>query len=184
MAFFEAEDLLKAEDFLKVEENCQGLRSHGAPQKETQAVIQSRLVKVPALSFAHTDMPSKLSVAHSEDIPEGGPHRRVWSRVSAEDSVSDLPPNLARRKRVRDPVDDQSVLSQSDGSKTLDSQDYESDQDQEDLQNLNGNELARTFDNEVRLFILMQCEIIQLFLGCPMDTKSFTIKTTHPPQQW
>ena len=74
---------------------------------------------------------------HREDVPEGRPRRRDQSHQSD---------------------DDESVLSRSDDSKTLDSQDYQSDQEQEDLQNLNGNELARVFDNEVRLFILMQTE--------------------------
>lgn len=92
-----------------------------------------------------------------------------------------MPPNLARRKQDRDLVDDESVLSQSDDSKTLDSQDYESEHGQEDLRNLNGNELARTFDNEVCLYILTQYEIIQLFLGCSMDATAFAIGPASLP---
>ena len=120
-------------------------------------------------------MPSytvRLSFARGEDVSEGEPHRRVRSH---QDHVPDLPPNLARRKQDRDLVDDESVLSQSDDSKTLDSQDYESEHGQDDLRNLDGNELARTFDNEVCLYILTQYEIIQLYLGCSMDTTAFAI---------
>ncbi|KAN0131210.1 hypothetical protein V8E53_010914 [Lactarius tabidus] len=72
----------------------------------------------------------QLTVALHEDVPKDRHRHGIRSRESDEDHLSDLPPNLARRKR------------------TLDSEDNKSDQDQEDLQNLNGNELARTFDNE------------------------------------
>ncbi|KAN0133851.1 hypothetical protein V8E53_008346 [Lactarius tabidus] len=91
---------------------------------------------------------AQLTVALHEDVPKDRHRRGIQSRESHEDHLSDLdlPPNLARRKRV--PVDNRSVVSHSDDSKTLDSEDNKSDQDQEDLQNLNGNELARTFDNE------------------------------------
>ena len=77
----------------------------------------------------------QLSFAYGEDVPEDEPRRHVPSHPSIEDQfpVSDLPPDLACRKQVKDPVDDESVLSQSDGSKTLDSQDYKSEDGQEDL---------------------------------------------------
>ena len=126
-------------------------------------------------------MPSntvRLSFAHGEDVSEDEPRRRVRSR---HDHVPDLPPNLARRKQDKDLIDDESVLSQSDDSKTLDSQDYESEHGQEDLRDLNGNELARTFDNEVCLYILTQYKIIQLFLGCSMDATAFAIGPASLP---
>ena len=89
----------------------------------------------------------QLSFAYGEDVPEDEPCCHILSHPSIEDQfpVSDLPPNLARRKWVTDPVNDESVLSQSDGSKTLDSQDYESEDGQEDLRHLNGNELGAQF---------------------------------------
>ena len=103
-------------------------------------------------------------------VLEGRPRHRVQSHHSDGDPP-DLPPNLARRKRTRDPTDNESVQSQSNDSKTLDSQDYESSEDQGDIQSLNSNELACVFDSEVCLFILMQSKIIQLFSGCSMDAK-------------
>lgn len=159
--------------------------------KKKRKVTSSRGSLSPATGLvphAHTDMPSKaaqLSVAHDEDVPEDRPRHSAWSHQLDEGGHPELPPHVARRKRpgVRDNMDGQSDMSQSDGGKTSDSQDYESDQDDEDLQKLNGDELARTLDNEVRLFILMQCEITQLFSGCPMDTETFTVIPTHSPQQ-
>ena len=101
---------------------------------------------------------------------EGRPHHCVQSHHSDGDPPN-LPPNLAHRKHPCDPTDNESVQSQSDDRKTLDSQGYESSEDQGDIQSLNGNELAHMFDNEVCLFILMQSKIIQLFSGCSIDAK-------------
>ena len=103
---------------------------------------------------------TQFSAVHGEYVPEGRPRRRVQSHQSD---------------------DDKSVLSQSDDSKTLDSQDYQSDQEQEDLQSLNGNELARVFDNEVCLFILMQTEYNTAISGRSMVTKSFANDPTRSP---
>lgn len=74
-------------------------------------------------------------------------------------------------------------MSQSSGDKSLDSQDYESSPDEDDLRELNGNELARTFDDEVRLFMLMQCTITQVSLGSPMGMETLTVVSIHSPQQ-
>ena len=68
--------------------------------------------------------------------------------------------NHAKQPRVRDTIDGLSDMSQSDDGKSLDSQDLGSNQDEDsDLRSLNSNELARTFDNEVGLFILTRCKI-------------------------
>ena len=127
----------------------------------------------------------QLSFAYGKDVPEDEPRRHVPSRPSIEDQfpVSDLPPDLARRKRVTDPVDDESVLSQSDGSKTLDSQDYESEDGQEDLRHLNGNELVRSFDDEVCISRLTQYDNTTT-LGCSMDATGFAISPASSTQQW
>ena len=127
----------------------------------------------------------QLSFAYGKDVPEDEPHCHIPSRPSIEDQfpVSDLPPNLACRKRVTDPVDNESVLSQSDGSKTLDSQDYESEDGQEDLRHLNGNELARSFDDEVCISRLTQYDNTTT-LGCSMDATGFAISPASSTQQW
>jgi hypothetical protein len=148
MAIPEAQDLLEADEI------CPGLSRHHASQKETQGDIQSRLVILLVLrALAYT--PSKaaqMTVALPEDVPEDRRRHSAMGRSheSDEDSPSDLPPRFASRKLVRNTAIGQSdVESQSDAGESLDSQDYESDPDEDDLQNLNGNELARTFDNEV-----------------------------------
>jgi hypothetical protein len=97
---------------------------------------------------------AQLTVAHGEDVLDDRRYHTTQSHEMDEGGNTDLPPYFVCRKqpRVRDTMDGHSDMSQSDGGKSPDSQDYESGQDEDDLQNLNGNELARTFDNEVRLF--------------------------------
>jgi hypothetical protein len=133
------------------------------------------------LSFLRTlTCPSKPTVAHGQDAPDR-PRHSAQSGETDKDNFSDMPPHFACRKHVHNLTDDRSVMSQSNGSETQDSQDYKSNQDEEDLHNLNGSELALTFNNEVSLFILMQCEVIQLFLGCSMGPATFAIFPTPSP---
>ncbi|KAF8267552.1 hypothetical protein EI94DRAFT_1801555 [Lactarius quietus] len=91
---------------------------------------------------------AQRTVALGDDIVEERPQRSALPCDYFEDGLSDLPPNFARRKRADNPVDNESVESQSDDSKMLSSQDYKSDNVQDDLHNLTNNELAHTLGNE------------------------------------
>ncbi|KAF8258347.1 hypothetical protein EI94DRAFT_1708082 [Lactarius quietus] len=99
--------------------------------------------------FAAEECRPKLRPYHApQKEAQGVIHSNARTRKHDEDNITDLPPCVARRKRVNQPVDDQSVMSPSDGSETVDSQDYESSNDQLDHQDLNNNELARAFGKE------------------------------------
>ncbi|KAF8258062.1 hypothetical protein EI94DRAFT_1708359 [Lactarius quietus] len=91
---------------------------------------------------------AQRTVALGDDIVEEQPRHSALPRDYFEDGLSNLPPNFACRKQADNPVDDESVESQSDDSKTLSSQDYESNNVQDDLHNLTNNELACTLGNE------------------------------------
>lgn len=82
-----------------------------------------------------------------EDITEDIHHHRAQFRGH---SSHDVPPHFARRKRVQVLSDDHSDTSDS---STLDSQ-AEDNNHNEDLQNLNSDELALMFDDEV---LSIQC---------------------------
>ena len=94
-------------------------------------------------------------------------------------------PALCHTKHLRvcDTSDGHSDMSQSSGDKSSESQDYESNPDEDNLCELNSNELACTFNDEVRLFILMRCMITQVSLGSPMGTETLTVVSTHLLQQ-
>ena len=192
MAFLEAKDLLKTVLKLKTHSNLKKSSPVSGPavrhQKKWKVSSNKGWSNSSFVLRADTNATSntvQLSFVYGEDIPEDEPRHHIPSRPSIEDQfpVSDLPPNLARRKQVKDPIDDESVLSQSDGSKMLDSQDYESKDGQEDLHHLNGNELARSFDDEVCISRLTQYDNTTT-LGCSMDATGFAISPASSTQQW